>query len=976
MLAEPKIESPFVLGQVINVNGKIFPAYHGTCEKFERFAVTSLRDIMAMLGYHFTEERIVAEVLFAGRKDCYVYEAELSVTKAVKITERELVSRILSFGIDHRLFTKATAQKVESTLALNLPYFSLWNEADLYHFARQIDKKTLKKLATQYVEHLKSRGINAIHYMNEIEWAKDRRFDWVVFDDNQIEIKGVDKLDKGGRVYHSVGIEGNLVGKSRNPYIGKEREEKCHDKNIRCFVSDESYRFIYVVDNKNVSVLHFDKDRSRWILRNAFTLEDYRRRGYGTKLFAEAKRHLNDIAFSGNLSEDGKAFINTLQEGGESEKKKFKGKGKGDCFQISANLLIDYEYSPEWAKEKYKLPPFAFIGKPVLVHGEVSGKGKLSGIRFSHAWVEDDHFVYDFSLGKKAILPKELYYRLGEVDKHSPNKYRRYNAEEAQQRMEDTGIYGHWDLDCELEDGGMAGRISVFHGTPDARFSVIKNSLMGQHSDKITGGNKGVIWFTDNYNTAKSYAVASRAFDYQGAEPKVLTYEISLSNPLVVDAKGALWRKAEFEIDGKKIVGTRQLVEYAKKKGHDGLIVKNVFDHYNHFKGEHLQKKNLATNYAVFNDSQVFAEGGESGSNNDNDKVASWDEYYDKHHIGNRENSWIRDTEMKDIAELDLQIEYNPDDYFPIIIEGKKYVVAKDSKLYRENMDWFAQFKKDIENGAAILRKYNIRLIQLWDEAFPVQLSYLGSPSFFQNKLLQNAFFKSIKQHQVQDLKSLLKDEKVMVRERKQDKTTIEKDGIKYFGTPDQIHIMQDLIQSVIDTVGMKLNPDYVYSIVWGGEAKEDGERGRTTAAVYGGKMIKIYDTGRVHLKDFQRDFVHEYFHAIDDYTGWMLSNTGFAPDFNAVTKHIFDKTKDYRFKGQPTEIKMFSSELQGERNIGAFGSYMGEIGYQPESYGLTNRREFVATLFEYAVNKGTAKLNPQVKPKVEAVIAKYFKAA
>jgi hypothetical protein len=329
---------------------------------------------------------------------------------------------------------------------------------------------------------------------------------------------------------------------------------------------------------------------------------------------------------------------------------------------------------------------------------------------------------------------------------------------------------------------------------------------------------------------------------------------------------------------------------------------------------------------------------------------------------------------MKDLAELVLNIEYNPDDYFPIFIEGKKYVIAKDSKLYKENQEWFVTFKKDIENGGAILRKHNIRLIQLWDEAFPLQLAYLGAAGFFKNKMMQNAFFKSIKPHQVQDLKSLLKDEKVIVRGHKSERITQEKDGIKYFGTLDEIHTMQDMVQSVTDATGIIINPAYVYSIVWSGEAKPDAGRGGwTTAASYGGKMIRIYDTGRVDIQGFQRDFVHEYAHAVDDATGWKLSNIAFSPDFNAVITHIFEKTKDFRFKGQPIGIKMFQSELQGARNAGAFGLYMAEIGYQPESYGLTNTREFVATLFEFSINRGTSTLNPQVKEKVEAVVAQYF---
>lgn len=157
----------------------------------------------------------------------------------------------------------------------------------------------------------------------------------------------------------------------------------------------------------------------------------------------------------------------------------------------------------------------------------------------------------------------------------------------------------------EILSEDISGKKPVFHGTPDRRFSVTKNTLRGQHSDDLTGGNNGVIWFTDNKNTAKSYADPKNAWDYQNAEPAVLQRFIRCKNPLVVDAKGALWRRMELNLNGTIIQGTRQLVQYAKENGYDGICIKNVYDNYNHFKGEELKKKYLANTYAVFDDGQV-----------------------------------------------------------------------------------------------------------------------------------------------------------------------------------------------------------------------------------------------------------------------------------------------------------------------------------------------------------------------------------
>ena len=146
----------------------------------------------------------------------------------------------------------------------------------------------------------------------------------------------------------------------------------------------------------------------------------------------------------------------------------------------------------------------------------------------------------------------------------------------------------------------------VYHGTPDSRFAEIRNEYKGQYSNKLTGGNTNTVWFSDNYRTAKSYADPTRAFDYQGAEPQVLSKHIILDNPLIIDANGKEWRKIKIELNGKTLIGTHNITIYAQENGYDGIIIKNVYDHYSHFKGESKIKANMATNYAVFSDDQII----------------------------------------------------------------------------------------------------------------------------------------------------------------------------------------------------------------------------------------------------------------------------------------------------------------------------------------------------------------------------------
>ena len=103
------------------------------------------------------------------------------------------------------------------------------------------------------------------------------------------------------------------------------------------------------------------------------------------------------------------------------------------------------EKLPKLAKE-FNLPEFH--GTAYVVHAEVSGQGGIAGLRYGHAWVEDDLYVYDFSNGREIVFPKQLYYSMGNVITKAP-KYYKYTFEEAVKKMIKTGHYGSWDLKTE-----------------------------------------------------------------------------------------------------------------------------------------------------------------------------------------------------------------------------------------------------------------------------------------------------------------------------------------------------------------------------------------------------------------------------------------------------------------------------------------------------------------------------------------------
>jgi hypothetical protein len=119
-------------------------------------------------------------------------------------------------------------------------------------------------------------------------------------------------------------------------------------------------------------------------------------------------------------------------------------KGKGDCYYVAGQFAMG-ALSPKKIK---------YIGTPYIVHAEVQGQGKVSDIRYGHAWVEDDELIYDFSNNREIVFPKQLYYAIGDIKTDNPKKYRKYTFDEARKKMVETKHYGCWDLEVDYAEGG------------------------------------------------------------------------------------------------------------------------------------------------------------------------------------------------------------------------------------------------------------------------------------------------------------------------------------------------------------------------------------------------------------------------------------------------------------------------------------------------------------------------------------------
>lgn len=114
--------------------------------------------------------------------------------------------------------------------------------------------------------------------------------------------------------------------------------------------------------------------------------------------------------------------------------------GNGDCYIVAGRMALENSTKAPNGE--------VFLGTPKLVHGEVEGQNALNGVRYGHAWVEDDVYVYDFSNGKELMMLKEFYYYLGKIAQTKPKIYK-YTFSEATEKMMETRNFGPWDLRTE-----------------------------------------------------------------------------------------------------------------------------------------------------------------------------------------------------------------------------------------------------------------------------------------------------------------------------------------------------------------------------------------------------------------------------------------------------------------------------------------------------------------------------------------------
>lgn len=107
----------------------------------------------------------------------------------------------------------------------------------------------------------------------------------------------------------------------------------------------------------------------------------------------------------------------------------------GDCYVVALNLVLGFSEID---------CPFE-SGDLLLCHGTATGTGNgIKGRKFGHAWCEFvgdvETLVIDYSNGNRAVLPKPLYYKVGQVCDVS-----RYTLDEVRRMMIEHKHYGPWE---------------------------------------------------------------------------------------------------------------------------------------------------------------------------------------------------------------------------------------------------------------------------------------------------------------------------------------------------------------------------------------------------------------------------------------------------------------------------------------------------------------------------------------------------
>ena len=167
------------------------------------------------------------------------------------------------------------------------------------------------------------------------------------------------------------------------------------------------------------------------------------------------------------------------------------------------------------------------------------------------------------------------------------------------------------------ENGNL---VTLYHGTDNGGFTVF---------DASKSDDKTSLFLTASKEMAQTYAISSKEIQLDGTSGQSGIYSVyaNIINPYVVDAKGKNWDNIRTGLNP-FLQSTRDIAQKAKKKGYDGVIIKNLVDAggYSFMSGEKVAPSTVVI---AFNSNQIKSISNTTPTTNPDIRYSERDYSYD-----------------------------------------------------------------------------------------------------------------------------------------------------------------------------------------------------------------------------------------------------------------------------------------------------------------------------------------------------------
>lgn len=368
-----------------------------------------------------------------------------------KEQRKEIVKILQSFGLTQSKIRYAVKEvsfdRFEKVLRVLQPGYTLSKDSkdikieyDEYALEQKYGKKNFQKIFEHQVEFIKK-------IEQELKNHGFELYDYGYASNNEISIIGKknQKMSDGGGVEDKAEMSiSRLKSEFKNEpqifsgEIIKRGSNEFKIENGILYVKRpnetwKQFRVIKFADGGGVESKRDYLEHRLWFERGY----EY---SYLKKLNQKELRSLYDTEFYYDFEDDVERWSNGAMVKKTNIPKENTG---GNCYEVAGNIAMDNKM-PKSLRNKST----NFNGTPFVVHAQVTGQGAIDNVKYGHAWVEDDVFVYDFSNGRELIIPKELYYYIGQIEMKKPIYYK-YPFDVAVEKMLTSKHYGPWELKTE-----------------------------------------------------------------------------------------------------------------------------------------------------------------------------------------------------------------------------------------------------------------------------------------------------------------------------------------------------------------------------------------------------------------------------------------------------------------------------------------------------------------------------------------------